>query len=206
VPKQIWQRWVDNQETEVLLVQLKQGEFQCTLCVESYHIDDRDTIYIPERYLTKIDSCNYVEVNVLQYVPPKATKIVLEPMDEVYYSFDIATATSEYLSHWNILSKNTVLRVPCIEIQGYTMEILVKDIEPANEEYVLLRDEVPLEIAENGSELDYIPKIQKQNITRTADTPAPSFSGEHEFDSMIPMITPTTTFTPFLGRGQRLGS
>ena len=98
VPKQLWQRWVDNQETEVLLVELKQGTFQCILCVESYHTDDRDTIYIPERYLGKIDPVNrVVKAQILDEMPPKATKIVLEPLDEVYYSFDIATATSEYL-------------------------------------------------------------------------------------------------------------
>lgn len=202
VPKQLWQRWVDDQETEVLLVELKQGTFQCILCVESYHNNDRDTIYIPERYLGKIDQIDHVDIRVLDEMPPKATKIVLEPLDEVYYSFDIATATSEYLSHWNIMAKDTTLKVPCLEIPGYTMDILVKDVEPSsNTNYVLLRDEVPLDISEVHRE-DYVPRLP----TRKADTPMPSFSGEMDFDSMIPMTTTNTAQKAFSGKGHRLGS
>jgi hypothetical protein len=203
VPRHIWQRWIDAQETEVLLVEILQRNVRHVLCVDSYHEQERDRIYVSQRYMSDLDQEEYVEVRVLNELPPLATKITLEPLDADSYGFDIATAVSEHLSNWHVLKAGTILTVPATEIEGYTMDIYVKAIEP--EEIVLLRGEVPL---------DLVPLEEPPQQIHRPPTPVAAGPESFEnFDDMFggvhmrpPQRFSATNFTPFSGQGRRLGS
>jgi hypothetical protein len=203
LPRIIWQRLVENQTTEVLLVEILQRDTRIVLCVDSYHNDPRgrDHIYIPDCFLTDIDPNHHVEVNVLEEMPPIATKIVLEPLDTDLDSYDITTSASEYLSNWNLLKKNQVLSIPCADLGGYVMEVLVKDVEP--QELVLLRGEVPFEIyrEEPVAPVPAPVPVAPQPFL----PPAEAAEDFNDFLSFLPQPQPQQT-KAFTGRGYRLGS
>jgi hypothetical protein len=201
VPRHLWESWIDRQTTEVLLVEILQRNTRHILCVESYHTQRRDLLYLPSQLSMEFDMDEYVEVNVLKEMPPLATRITLEPLEADSYGFDIAGATSEYLSHWNILKSGTTLTVPSLEIEGYTIMIHVAKTEPAD--IVLLRGEVPMELVE-------LPQNQHSQQTARPSTPIPALPSPllpqptEDFD-MLPSL-PTQVFAPFGGKGYRLGS
>jgi hypothetical protein len=109
---------IENQTTEVLLVEVVQLNTRHVFCVDGYHNHSINHIYIPDSYLTELDTTEYVEVNVLEEMPPKATKIVLEPLDSELDSYDLTNATSQYLSNWNLLKKGLILSFPCEDLGG----------------------------------------------------------------------------------------
>lgn len=208
VPRRIWERWINKQQTEVLLVEILQRDVRHVLCVDGYHEQERDRIYVSQRYMSDLDQEEYVEVRVLKELPPLATKITLEPLDADSYGFDIAAAVSTHLSHWHVLKAGTILTVAATEIEGYTMDIYVKATEP--EEFVLLRGEVPLDLVP-------MPQPQQQQIQRP---PTPIPAGPESFEDFGDMLggahvsvrppmrfsnTVAQGFTPFSGQGRRLG-
>ena len=199
VPRHIWQRWIDRQQTEVLLVEILQRDVRHVLCVDGYHEQERDRIYVSQRYMSDLDQDEYVEVSVLKELPPLATKITLEPLDADSYGFDIAGAVGQHLSHWHVLKAGTILTVAATEIEGYTMDIYVKATEP--EEIVLLRGEVPL---------DLVP-LEEPNQPQTQQRPpTPIPAGPESFEDFGDMLggahTVNQRFTAFSGQGRRLGS
>ena len=199
VPRHIWERWIDRQQTEVLLVEILQRDVRHVLCVDGYHEQGRDRIFISQRYMSDLDQDEYVEVNILKELPPLATRITLEPLDADSYGFDIATAVSTYLSHWHVLKAGTILTVAAAEIEGYTMDIYVKATEPA--EIVLLRGEVPLEL---------VPLAEPQQSQQIHRPPTPIPAGPESFEDFGAILgsahTVTQGFTAFSGQGHRLGS
>ena len=204
VPRHIWERWIERQRTEVLLVEILQRDVRHVLCVDGYHEQERDRIYISQRYMGDIDQDEYVEVRILDELPPLATRITLEPLDADSYGFDIAAAVSQHLSHWQVLKAGTILTVPAMEIEGYTMDIYVKATEPA--EIVLLRGEVPLDLVP----LEEPQQVQQQQLQRP---PTPVAAGPESFEDFGDMlggahvsVRPPQRFTAFSGQGRRLGS
>lgn len=148
VHRSLWEKWINQQTTEVLLISLKQGDGEETiLCVDTYHTHSPDTIYIPFRIMNNKNYYSFVDVKVLEKLPPIATKIELQPIDSAIYHADIPSAVSAYLSHWNVLSEHTMLSVPIPELGNYVVELFVTKTEP--EKTVLLRGEVPFEIVES---------------------------------------------------------
>lgn len=206
IPRHIWQRWVDEQTTEVLLVEVKQLNQRHILCVESYHTGDRDLMYLPSSLALEFYVDEYVEVSLLNEMPPIATKIVLEPLEADTYGFDIAGATSEYLSHWNVLKSGTTLSIPSLEIEGYTMMIHVAKTEPAD--IVLLRGEVPMELVELAeSEGLHRPSTPMPILNPQLLAPPQSEQSSDDFDCLLPMSQGSRKgFVPFGGQGRRLGS
>lgn len=224
VPRMLWTKWTRNQTAEVLLVELKQRDVKHLFVVESHHAQDVNNIYIPERCVMDFDTEEYVLVKVLTEMPPKATKITLQPLDNELYHCDIASAVGEYLSKWNILTKNTTLTVPLQELGGFLVDIFVKEIEPA--ETVLLRGEVPLELAESletvhewtvpvgppASQRPPTPVVRGPSLLSNpiigADEsmiPLPA-QPEQNYEQPQKRSRPTPTgFVPFSGAGRRLG-
>jgi hypothetical protein len=203
VPQTLWKRWVETQTAEVLLLTFQQAETQFVLCVEGPHNESSDVVYIPRRYIQDLIPDEYVQVEVLKTMPPKATKISLQPLDNELYHCDIASAVSRYLSHWNVLSANTILSVPCEELGGFLVDVFVKHLEP--ESTVLLRGEVPLDLEESMERVqeweprNVIVPLKSQPSTAIIDN-----NDMDDFGSMIPMpITPSAP-NRFPGKGYSL--
>lgn len=205
VPRNLWLSWVDNQDEEILLLEIKQNTTTHILVVEGHHDFSRGTIYIPPRYLNDFRTTELAEVRVVTEIPPVATNIKLSILEDEFQGFDIATATSEYLSHWNILSKGTILSVPCPELAGYPVDILVVDIEPANT--VLLRGEVSLELEERETQDE---NRGTQTTPATSRMIMPQSQVSEDFDACIPQPilsqTGAKSYIPFGGTGYTLGS
>lgn len=216
----LWQRWVEL-ENEILLLEIKQDAVKHILVVEGHHDFSPNTIYIPQRFMNDYKRFEIAEVKVLQEIPPIATSIKLHILEQEFEGFDIVTAVSEYLSHWNILSKGAIISVPCSELGGFPVEILVTDTKP--EDIVLLRGEVPLELEEHDPSPPQSPVIvpqQSSNIHDSSVIVPPDVIDE--FSDILPNSNTLIqnlasdrhyrnssnkpSFTPFSGTGYRLGS
>ncbi len=218
VPQAMWARWVERQEAEVLLVEVEQEGVKHILCVEGPHRMNTNTIYIPARCLQDFDETDYARVRVVTEMPPQATRIVLQPLDSeiLNYGIDIAAEVGTMLSNWQVLTKHTMLSVPCEELGGLVVELFVKEVEPADT--VLLRGEVPLELEEPLIKPPPLPEV-----TQPQQRPPTPIPNEPEaFNEFIPRpptavtavepaynlrVGPQATgFIPFSGTGYRLGS
>jgi hypothetical protein len=193
VPQNIWRRWVDAQEAEVLLVEIQQGGTRFILCVEGPHQQSTMDIYIPGRYMRDLVFEERVRVQVLEEMPPNATEIVLQPLDGGFGGVDLASAASQFLSNWNVLTAGSILSIPCEELGGFEVDVLVKQVEPAAT--VLLRGEVPL-VLEDPTEHEFLPQpVVQQPVVAEED---------EDFNSMVPVSLPQAT-SAFSGNGRRLG-
>jgi hypothetical protein len=182
---------------------VKQFEDPVTLVVSGGHTDDDTVIYLPEALMMGMQQDEYCSIRVVTTLPPVATKVVLQPLDNELYHCDIGAAVSKKLSNWHLLRKNQTLTVECEELGGFPVDVFIKDVEPA--ETVLLRGEVPLELAE--------PLEEVVEWTATAAAPAPvprpptpTPAPPEDFETMFtPQPQPKTGFQAFSGTGHRLG-
>lgn len=148
VPERLWTSWVNDQETEVLLVRVSHAldtELSWVVHVHSPHRYGNNTVFLPQYILAVLQGAS-VHIELLEDMPPLATQITLKPLQEEGYQCDLATAVSEHLSHWQVLQEGTILSVPIEELGGFQIDCIVTKIEP--EPLVLLRGEVPLELEE----------------------------------------------------------
>lgn len=193
VPLNIWKRWVDVQEAEVLLVEIQQGVTRFILCVEGPHQQSTMDIYIPGRYMHDLVFEERVRVRVLKEMPPKATEIVLQPLDGGFGGIDLAAAASQMLSNWNVLTAGNILSIPCEELGGFQVDVLVKQVKPATT--VLLRGDVPL-VIEDSITHEFLPQpVVQQPVVAQED---------EDFTNMIPVSLPQDRIS-FSGNGRRLG-
>jgi hypothetical protein len=190
IPKGLWSSWIADQKEELLLVNITQDAVSHTLVVDGYHSQEDDTIYVPMSVFRDLGE-GQVNVSVEKNMPPQATKILLQPLDNELYHCDIAGSVSAYLSNWNILKKNTILTVPCQELGGFEVDVFVKDIEPAD--LVLLRGDVPMELDE-----------PLETVAEWA--PAAALPEQEPFDNPFEGTQPprTNAFVPFSGKGYSL--
>ncbi len=203
VPERLWSSWVNHQETEVLLVRVSHSldtEQSWVLHVHSPHRFGANKVFLPQRILAVLQGAS-VRMDVLEEMPPHATQITLKPLQEEGYQCDLATAVSEYLSHWQVLQEGTILSVPIEELGGFQIDCIVTSIQP--ESLVLLRGEVPLELEE-------MPQPPRPPTPRPASPPLlqPQDNMFDDIGSMIPQAPPQTSSTqlkkgyvPFSGKG-----
>ena len=184
----LWSMW-SAQITDLMLVKITYNNNTYFLHVHSFHNQEQNTIFLPNRCLNG-ESELMVHMELVREMPPVATKITLQPLDSEIYHCDIEAAVSEYLSNWQVLSVGMTLSVPCEELGGFLVDIFVKAIEPA--ETVLLRGNVPLELDEP------IEKVAEWTVPRP---PAPS-QAISSIQELFPEVEPKKTgFVPFSGKG-----
>jgi len=196
VPISLWESWIGNQTTgSVLLVELTQDTHTHTFCVGGY-TEEPGLVLVPIRWCHVFNPSDHAFVRVVDTMPPIATRLVLQPLDNELYHCNIVENVSKYLSEWQVLTEGTTLTVPCEELGGFPVDIFVKLIEPAS--LVLLRDEVPIELEESMERVaEWIP-------TLPAQTPmAPVVETDTVLDTLQ---TKVSGFVPFSGTGNRLGS
>jgi hypothetical protein len=194
IPKNLWSRLIAEQTEELLLVNITQDDNSHTLVVEGYHSQEDDNIYLPLSIFRSLNG-DTVTVSVEKTMPPQATKILLQPLDNELYHCDIAGSVSAYLSNWNILKKNTILTVPCEELGGFEVDVFVKDIEPAG--LVLLRGDVPMELDEP---LETVAEWVPPPLPEAQEPEKDPF--ENPFEGTQPPRT--NAFVPFSGKGYSL--
>lgn len=198
IPRPLWSQWIAEQSTEVLLVRVTADTQTWTLYVHSHHEFGEEIVCLPQWCYSQLANPHTdIQMELLEEMPPQATKIILEPLEEEMRSVDLATAVSEYLSNRHTITQGMIIPVPIEELGGYVAHILVKATEPA--ETVLLRGEVPLEL----SEFEQPPQALPSAPILRVPTPPP----QEEFieDLMIPVAPQTKGFVPFGGQGYRLG-
>lgn len=218
VPKSAWNCMLQNFEAETILVQVSShaDDKSWILHVHSYHTLDDNVIFLPQRCYDELHhQPSDVDVELIEEdeMPRVATKIVLQPVDNSGEGIDIAAAVSEHLSSWHVLSAGTVLHVPVQELGGFIVDIIVQEVEPVNYDgYVLLRGEVPLELAEPLIKPDRPPTPPPKPI----HSPIPEESKEEDW-SALPFGNPVVQtqvqpqpqskqkgYIPFGGIGRRL--
>ena len=204
LPKDEWRRLMHLDCPDILLLTIEQGESKCTLTVGDSHDQEQDNIYIPYHCMGAFLEGAEVIVRRCLEMPPLATKIVLQPLDNELYHCDIAGAVSKVFSCWNILEKNTVVSVPCEELGGYLVDVFIKDVEPADT--VLLRGNCPMELAEPLEQILEWKEEEKKETKASEEEIPEGVWRPVAMDSKVAETPHTTGFTPFSGAGNRLGS
>ena len=191
IHSKLWSQW-SAQITDLMLVKITYDTNTYFLHVHSFHTQDENTIFLPSWCFINETGFEVV-MELIQEMPPVATKITLQPLDSEIYHCDIAVAVSEHLSNWQVLSVGTTLCVPCKELGGFLVDVFVKAIEPA--ETVLLRGEVPLELDE--------PLETVAEWVKKTTSPHP-----HEISSIQELFPEVESkkagFVPFSGKGYSL--
>jgi hypothetical protein len=194
----LWSTW-STMITDLMLVKITHGTNIFVLHVHSFHNQDQNTIFLPN-WCFDNQSDLIVKMELIEEMPPVATKITLQPLDSEIYHCDIATAVSEHLSNWQVLSVGTTLTVPCKELGGFLVDIFVKAIEPA--ETVLLRGDVPLELDEP---LETVAEWVKKS-TQLVDRPlSPNPQSTLSIQELFPEVeSKKKGFVAFSGKGYSL--
>ncbi len=202
----MWTRWINDQTTEVLLLKIHQNESSHVFTVDSSHNKLRNVVYIPDHYSTEFDIDSMYDAELLDILPPIATQITLQILESDFAGIDIASAASEYLSKCNVLKRHSILQIPFPELGDLVLDVFVADTAP--EEIVLLRGEVPLEIASSEQEPLPEPAYFPQPTPTPMSTPILSPAIIDSFDTILPEIyvPEISGFKAFCGKGHRLGS
>ena len=146
---------------------------------------------------------------------PKATRIVLRPVDSALHEVDVVSLFEKYFSRMGVLQEGKLYLIPLEELGGFQTSVFVEKLEPANEVY-LDGDEVPLEFERA---VDY---VEPPPPAARPPTPIPSFPPMLIPDPHDSMIAPSllrsdlprginrhaataSGFVPFSGRGRTLG-
>jgi hypothetical protein len=110
--------------------------------------DNEDALYLPT---WMIDANKYngageeAIVEVLDASSfPKATRIVLRPVDSAIHEVDVVNVFEKYFSRLGVLQEGKLYLVPLEELGGFHVSVFVEKLEPEPEVY-LDGDEVPLE-------------------------------------------------------------
>ena len=131
---------------------------------------------------------------------PKATRIVLRPIDSSLFDADFMPVLEAAFSRMGVLQQGRQIQVPIAEL-GITVDIFVEKTEPSAEVY-LDGDDIPLEFEQA---MDYRPPIALPLAPRP-DTPIPDETMSLIPDDEMPMFAHEPLgFKPFHGRGNRLG-
>jgi len=131
---------------------------------------------------------------------PKATRIVLRPIDSSLFDADFMPVLETAFSRMGVLQQGRQIQVPIAEL-GITVDLFVEKTEPAAEVY-LDGDEIPLEFEQA---MDYRPPIELPLAPRPG-TPIPPEPLSLFPEAEAPMFAHETAgFRPFQGRGNRLG-
>ena len=136
---------------------------------------------------------------------PKATRIVLRPIDSSLFDADFMPVLEAAFSRMGVLQQGRQIQVPIAEL-GITVDLFVEKTEPEAEVY-LDGDEIPLEFEQA---VDYreplVPLAPLVPHVPRPDTPIPDEPLSLIPDSEMPMFAHESFgFKPFHGRGNRLG-
>lgn len=221
----LWQRWMEENPNATRLF------------LRIYHpdrLDDEETFLVPigdpvrgsddnkALYLPTwmVDSNKYsaageeAVVEVIESTSlPKATRIVLRPVDSALHEVDVVSLFEKYFSRLGVLQQGKMYLVPLEELGGFQTSVFVEKLEPEAEVY-LDGDEVPLEFERA---VDY---VEPPPRPPTPIPPPPPMLAPEDPNLMVPAnffgTAPVNSthpprrgqrpsgFIPFSGTGHRL--
>jgi len=132
---------------------------------------------------------------------PKATRIVLRPIDSSLFDADFMPVLETAFSRMGVLQQGRQIQLPIAEL-GITVDLFVEKTEPESEVY-LDGDEIPLEFEQAVDYRAPLPlPLAPRPGTPIPPEPAPLFTNVE-----TPMVAASEPigFRPFQGRGYRLG-
>ena len=169
IPQQLLQKWLEhyppNMPLLATITNLEQDIVR-TVCIGSGFPSNgtERCVFVPSWILDHLgiqdpESRTLVSVAPVLTEIPKATKIVVKPLDNAGYHTDLRAAFEAYLDMFHVLQTGTTLSVPLEELGGYEVLAFVESIEPAATSR--LGGEVILEFLEPDGgipELDEMPQ------------------------------------------------
>ena len=143
----------ENDDNKVFLIRLTNPVTNKTLVVNvggPHREYQENAIYAPTWILDALDiheapgEILWEKVNIS---PPRATKIVLKPLDTMMNHIDGREEIEEHLKNFNVLQMGTTIPIPLRPFDNDITYVFVEKIEP--EPVVLLRNEVELDLLDS---------------------------------------------------------
>jgi len=155
----------ENDDNKVFLIRLTNPVTNKTIVVNvggPHREYQENAIYAPTWILDALDIHEAPGEILWEKVtepPPRATKIVLKPLDTMMKHIDGREEIEEHLKNFNVLQMGTTIPIPLRPFDNHITYVFVEKIEP--EAVVLLRNEVELDLLDSIIE-DEEPQSQQQ--------------------------------------------
>lgn len=152
----IWERWQQDHfgATRLFLrIQhpLTEEDFYCSVGDPIQSTEAQNAIYLP---MWMIDTNQYSgcgeETTGTILTPediPRATRIVLKPVDSTIHQVDVVRCLERPLSSIGVLQQGKMYLLPLDELDGFQVAVFVEQLEPAEVAF-MDGDEIPLEFVE----------------------------------------------------------
>lgn len=159
LPRRVWETWADlypaGSPMLVELTHLETGHTRIACGGGQFHLETNNNVYVPRWILQHLEigldaTETMVAVRPVLEQPPRATLIVLNPLDDALYHSDMRALFEERLYTFHVLQAGTVLAVNVPELGMYEAYAQVQRLEPADT--VVLGPEVNVEfVAERAA-------------------------------------------------------
>jgi len=139
----------NNDDKRVFLITITSADSgkSITVNVAGPHREyDNDAIYAPNWVLEALDIHDTGNIfwERVPEPPPRATKISLKLIDDLWNEIDGRAEIEEHLKNFNVLQQGTTIQIPLRPFDNFLATVYVEKTEPAS--VVLLRDEVELDL------------------------------------------------------------
>jgi hypothetical protein len=180
LPRRIWEEWADlyvaGRPMLVELTNLESGHTRIACGGGQFHLETNNNVYVPNWILQHMEISETEAMVVVRPVLqelPKATLIVLKPLDDALYHSDMRELFENRLYTFHVLQTGTVLTVPVPELGMYEAYARVERLEPAAT--VVLGPEVNVEfVAQEENEKGV---AEEAVAPATDETKAPASAG-----------------------------
>jgi hypothetical protein len=154
LPRHVWEAWADlypaGSPMLVEMIHLETGATRVVCAAGQFHVETNNHLYVPNWILQHMNQGDEEErhlfVRPVLETPPRATLIVLKPLDNALYDTDMRTLFEERLYTFHTLQTGTTLSVHLPELGGLEAYARVERLEPAD--LVVLGSEVNVEFVE----------------------------------------------------------
>jgi hypothetical protein len=172
LPRRIWEAWVDLYPAgSPMLVEITPIGigYSRTVCASQFHVETNSKVYVPNWILQHLHVSCEDEEGVLMMVrpvlepPPRATLIVLKPLDSALYHTDMRALFEERLYAFHVLQTGTTLSVHVKELGNYEAYACIEHLEPAST--VVLGHEVNVEFVQEEEQDE---KEKEEGVVATA--------------------------------------
>jgi len=198
--RDLWRHWIDTNPDETRLfvrIWLDADRSFITAVGDPVQSEMMDCLFVPMWMIDahQIEGCgeNYDTVVISASSLPKATRIVVRPIDSAFLGVDVVGVLEKAFSRIGVLQQGTTVLIRLEELGGFQVGVYIHKLEPAEEVY-LDGDDIPLEFEEAVDHVE-VP-VPTAPIAHVAQESAEDF-----FGPMIPLEPVASVW----GTGNRLG-